>query len=215
MAGKVLIANRGEIAVRIARALRDLSLPSVAIYTDADRGAMHVQRADQALRIGEGRAAYLDAELIVAKARSVGAWGIHPGYGFLSESTELCSACERAGLVFIGPPASAIHEMGDKTRARKRMQEAGVPIVPGGPAETLEQARRTAAQIGYPVLLKATAGGGGKGMRRVNGESELARAPANATWHMASRVASSSTGHGVSSMIFWWRRCSEQSRSNR
>jgi acetyl-CoA carboxylase, biotin carboxylase subunit len=176
MAGKVLIANRGEIAVRIARALRELSLPSVAVYTDADQDPLHVRYCDEALRIGEGRAAYLDAGRIVAAARSVGAWGIHPGYGFLSESAELCSACESAGLVFIGPPASAIYEMGDKARARRRMQDAGVPVVPGGPAETLEQAKATAQTVGYPVLLKATAGGGGKGMRRVDNEAELERA---------------------------------------
>jgi acetyl-CoA carboxylase, biotin carboxylase subunit len=176
MAGKVLIANRGEIAVRIARALRELSLPSVAVYTDADQDALHIRRADSAIRIGEGRAAYLDAERVVAAARSVGAWGIHPGYGFLSESAELCLACERAGLVFIGPPASAIHEMGDKTRARHRMQAAGVPVVPGGPASTLAEAAATALQVGYPVLLKASAGGGGKGMRRIDSESELEKA---------------------------------------
>ena len=176
MAGKVLIANRGEIAVRIARALRELSLPSVAVYTDADQDPLHIRCCDEALRIGEGRAAYLDAERIVAAARSVGAWGIHPGYGFLSESAELCSACDSAGLVFIGPPATAIYEMGDKARARRRMQDAGVPVVPGGPAETLEQAKATAQLVGYPVLLKATAGGGGKGMRRVDSEAELERA---------------------------------------
>jgi acetyl-CoA carboxylase biotin carboxylase subunit len=176
MAGKVLVANRGEIALRITRALRDLQLPSVAVYTDADRDALHARRADEAVRIGEGRAAYLDAERIVEAARATGAWGIHPGYGFLSESAELCQACERAGLVFIGPPASAIYEMGDKARARKRMQDAGVPVVPGGPAENLAQAKASAAQVGYPVLLKATAGGGGKGMRRVDAEAELPNA---------------------------------------
>ncbi|MES1184096.1 MAG: biotin carboxylase N-terminal domain-containing protein [Myxococcales bacterium] len=176
MAGKVLIANRGEIAVRIARALRELSLPSVAIYSDADRDALHIRRADSAVRIGEGRAAYLDAERIVSAARAAGAWGVHPGYGFLSESAELCSACERAGLVFIGPPASAIYEMGDKTRARQRMQDAGVPVVPGGPANDLAEAKATAERVGYPVLLKASAGGGGKGMRRVDSEAELERA---------------------------------------
>ena len=176
MAGKVLIANRGEIAVRIARALRELSLPSVAVFTDADRDALHARRADQSVRIGEGRAAYLDAGRIVLAARAAGAWGIHPGYGFLSESAELSQACEQAGLVFIGPPASAIYEMGDKARARKRMQDAGVPVVPGGPADNLEQAKATATQVGYPVLLKATAGGGGKGMRRVDSEAELEKA---------------------------------------
>jgi acetyl-CoA carboxylase, biotin carboxylase subunit len=176
MAGKVLIGNRGEISVRIARALDELGLPSVAVYTDADQNAVHARRATEAVRIGEGRSAYLDAELLVDTARKVGAWGIHPGYGFLSESAELCRACERAGLVFIGPPADAIYEMGDKARARKRMQEAGVPVVPGGPAETLEEAKATAKLVGYPVLLKATAGGGGKGMRRVESEAELERA---------------------------------------
>lgn len=176
MAGKVLIANRGEIAVRIARALREMSLPSVAVYTDADRGALHARRADEALSIGAERAAYLDVERVVRAAKSVGAWGIHPGYGFLSESAELCSACERAGLVFIGPPANAIYEMGDKARARRRMQAAGVPVVPGGPADTLEQAKASALAVGYPVLLKATAGGGGKGMRRVAHEGELSSA---------------------------------------
>lgn len=176
MAGKVLIANRGEISVRVARALRERSLPSVAVYTDADRDALHARRTDEAIRIGEGRSAYLDVERIVDAARSVGAWGIHPGYGFLSESSELSAACDAAGLVFIGPPASAIYEMGDKARARRRMQEAGVPVVPGGPADTLEQAKATAASVGYPVLLKATAGGGGKGMRRVDAEAELSRA---------------------------------------
>lgn len=173
MAGKILIANRGEIAVRIARTLKEMSLPSVAVYTEADRGGVHARRADEAVLLGEGRAAYLDIERIIGAAKSVGAWGIHPGYGFLSESAELCRACEAAGIVFIGPPATAIHEMGDKARARRRMQAAGVPVVPGGPAESLEQARATAAAVGYPVLLKATAGGGGKGMRRVSQESEL------------------------------------------
>lgn len=176
MAGSVLIANRGEIAVRIARALRELSLPSIAVYTDADQDALHARRADVAVRIGEGRSAYLDAERIVAAAKRAGAWGIHPGYGFLSESTELCQACERAGLTFIGPPASAIYEMGDKARARDRMQAAGVPVVPGGPANDLAEAKASAARVGYPVLLKATAGGGGKGMRRVDDEQELSRA---------------------------------------
>jgi acetyl-CoA carboxylase biotin carboxylase subunit len=176
MTGKVLIANRGEIAVRIARGLRELSLPSVAVYTDADRDALHARRTDEAVRIGEGRSAYLDAERIVAAARRAGAWGIHPGYGFLSESAELCRACDRAGIVFIGPPASAIYEMGDKARARARMEAAGVPVVPGGPARDLAEAKVTAARVGYPVLLKATAGGGGKGMRRVDDEQELERA---------------------------------------
>jgi acetyl-CoA carboxylase, biotin carboxylase subunit len=176
MAGKVLIANRGEIAVRIARAVAELGLPSLAVYTDADRDGRHIRSTDEALRIGEDRTAYLDVERIVSTARAAGAWGVHPGYGFLSESEELAAACGHAGLVFIGPPPSAIREMGDKQRARKRMQQAGVPIVPGGPAETMEQAQRTAAQVGYPVLLKASAGGGGKGMRCVNGPEELERA---------------------------------------
>lgn len=176
MAKKVLIANRGEISVRIARALRELGLLSVAVYTDAERDPVHARFADEAVRIGEGRAAYLDAERVVSVARSVGAWGVHPGYGFLSESAELCRACERAGLVFVGPPASAIYEMGDKVRARERMRAAGVPVVPGGPADDLEQAKATASTVGYPILLKATAGGGGKGMRLVGSEEELEKA---------------------------------------
>jgi acetyl-CoA carboxylase, biotin carboxylase subunit len=176
MPGKVLIANRGEIAVRIARALREMSVPSVGVYTDADQSALHARRTDEALHIGADRAAYLDPERIVQAARSVGAWGIHPGYGFLSESAELSHACQRAGLVFIGPPAAAIYEMGDKARARQRMEAAGVPVVPGGPADTLERAKATANAVGYPVLLKATAGGGGKGMRRVSREQDLAGA---------------------------------------
>jgi acetyl-CoA carboxylase biotin carboxylase subunit len=176
MAGKILIANRGEIAVRIARTLTELGLPSVAVYTSADRGALHTRRADESVHIGEGRAAYLDIERIVQAARQSGAWGVHPGYGFLSENAELAAACSRAGLVFIGPPEHAIRAMGEKTAARARMSSAGVPIVPGGPAADLEQAQSTAAAVGYPLLVKASAGGGGKGMRRVDSASELAAA---------------------------------------
>lgn len=175
---KVLIANRGEIAVRIARTLRDMHIASVAVYSEADRDSLHVAAADEALLIGPATAAqsYLDAERLLAAARKSGCDAIHPGYGFLSESPELADACSRAQLEFIGPPASAMRRMGLKVEARQAMQEAGVPIIPGGPAGDLEDARRSAAAIGYPVLLKPSAGGGGKGMRRVHSEAELPEA---------------------------------------
>ncbi|MGC4091553.1 MAG: biotin carboxylase N-terminal domain-containing protein [Polyangiaceae bacterium] len=173
---KVLIANRGEIAIRIARTLRELEIASVALFTDADRESLHVEFADEAIALGPEPRAYLDVERVVAAARAVGADALHPGYGFLSENPELCEACERAQITFVGPPASAIANMGSKQRARALMSAAGVPVVPGGPAETLEQAQASAAAVGYPVLVKATDGGGGKGMRRVDDERELASA---------------------------------------
>jgi acetyl-CoA carboxylase biotin carboxylase subunit len=175
---KVLVANRGEIAVRIARTLREMGLGVVAVYSDADRAALHVRVADEAYPIGPAPAAesYLRVDRIVDAARAAGCDAIHPGYGFLSENPELPEACERAGVVFIGPPASAMRAMGSKTSARDRMAAAGVPIVPGARCATAAEAEAAAAQLVYPVMLKASAGGGGKGMRLVAGPSEMAAA---------------------------------------
>jgi len=172
---KVLIANRGEIAVRIMRTLREMRIASVAVYSEADRQSLHVRLADEAYLIGPApaRESYLSIDRILDAARKSGADAIHPGYGFLSENRDFAAACESAGIVFIGPPASAMSAMGSKTAARARMAAAGVPITPGGDATTIEEARATAARIGYPVMLKAAMGGGGKGMRLVHHEEEL------------------------------------------
>src|SRR5579864_1756261 len=174
---KVLIANRGEIAVRIVRALRDMGIASVAVFSDADRAALHVRLADEAEHIGASPSAesYLNVERILAAAKKHGADAIHPGYGFLSENAAFAAACEAAGLVFIGPSPESIRRLGSKTAARTLAKQAGVPVVPGSeePATHVEHARELARRLGYPVLLKAAAGGGGKGMRRVDAESEL------------------------------------------
>lgn len=168
---KILIANRGEIAVRVVRACSELGILSVAIYSDADRAALHVLKADEAYHVGPTPASesYLDIERIIATARLCGAEAIHPGYGFLSESADFARACAGAGIKFIGPPANAIELMGSKTRARQQMEKAGVPFVPGTSrgVESIDEAREVAEQLGYPVMLKAAAGGGGKGMRLV------------------------------------------------
>ncbi len=178
MFSKVLIANRGEIAVRIARALRELEVASVAVYSELDRDAVHVKRADEAYNIGDGPAAenYLNVEKILDVARRAGAEAIHPGYGFLAENAPFAQACEDAGIVFIGPPASAIEAMGSKTRARELMKAAGVPIVPGTtePVASVADALRIAKEeIGFPVAVKAAGGGGGKGFRVALSEDEL------------------------------------------
>ncbi|HEV2974594.1 MAG TPA: acetyl-CoA carboxylase biotin carboxylase subunit [Solirubrobacteraceae bacterium] len=178
MFSKVLIANRGEIAVRIARALQELQIASVAVYSELDRDAVHVKRADEAFNIGDGPAAdnYLNVEKILDVAKRAGAEAIHPGYGFLAENAPFAQACEDAGVVFIGPPASAIEAMGSKTRARELMQAAGVPIVPGTtePVATVADALRIASEeIGFPVAVKAAGGGGGKGFRVALSEDEL------------------------------------------
>lgn len=174
---KVLVANRGEIAVRVIRALREIGIGSVAVYSDVDRAALHVRMADEAVHIGPAPSAesYLRGDRILDAARATGAQAIHPGYGFLSENAEFAQACEDAGIVFIGPPSSAIRVMGLKTAARQAVKAAGVPVVPGTdePVESLEDAQSVAAAIGYPVMLKAAAGGGGKGMRRVDSERDL------------------------------------------
>src|SRR5277367_1948359 len=178
MFGKVLIANRGEIAIRIARALEELGVASVAVYSELDRDALHAKRADEAYNLGEGPAAenYLSIEKILDVAARSGAEAIHPGYGFLAENATFAQACADAGLVFIGPPASAIEAMGSKTRARELMQAAGVPIVPGTtePVADAEEALKIASeQIGFPVAVKAAGGGGGKGFRVALTEEEL------------------------------------------
>jgi acetyl-CoA/propionyl-CoA carboxylase biotin carboxyl carrier protein len=170
MFSKVLIANRGEIAVRIVRALDELGVASVAVYSELDRDAPHVTRAGESYNLGDGPAAdnYLSVEKILDAARRAGAEAIHPGYGFLAENAPFAQACEDAGIVFIGPPASAIEAMGSKTRARELMQAAGVPIVPGTtqPVETVAEALRIASEeVGFPVAVKAAGGGGGKGFR--------------------------------------------------
>jgi acetyl-CoA/propionyl-CoA carboxylase, biotin carboxylase, biotin carboxyl carrier protein len=178
MFSRVLIANRGEIAVRIARALEEMGIASVAVYSELDRDAPHVKRADEAYNIGDGPASenYLSIEKILDVARRADAEAIHPGYGFLAENAPFAQACEDSGLVFIGPPASAIEAMGSKTRARELMQAAGVPIVPGTtePVATVADALRIAKdEIGFPVAVKAAGGGGGKGFRVALSEEEL------------------------------------------
>jgi len=174
---KILIANRGEIAVRIIRALREMGIRSVAVYSDADRASLHVRLADEAAHIGPApsAASYLNIDRILTAARHHGAEAIHPGYGFLSENAEFAAACETAGIVFIGPSAGSIRQMGSKTSARRLAQSAGVPVVPGTEraVSSLSDAREIAKQCGYPIMLKAAAGGGGMGMRRVDSESAL------------------------------------------
>ena len=172
---KVLIANRGEIAVRVIRACRNMGVPCVAVYSKEDADALHVKLADQRICIGEGssRESYLNIDRIVQAAMNMGADAIHPGYGFLSENSEFVRRCEENGLTFIGPPADVIDRMGNKSAARKTMMDAGVPVVPGTkePVYDSSEGRKQADAIGYPVMIKASSGGGGKGMRvAVDGE---------------------------------------------
>jgi acetyl-CoA carboxylase biotin carboxylase subunit len=177
---KVLIANRGEIAVRIIRACRGLGIPTVAVYSTADREALHVRLADERVCIGPPsvRESYLNIPTIVSAALSFGADAVHPGYGFLSENGDFAEACQRSGLTFIGPRVRNIRLMGDKPRARRIMEKAGVPVLPGTSAGTTDvrEAQAVAAQIGFPVLLKAAGGGGGRGLRIVRNPEELAAA---------------------------------------
>jgi len=174
---KVLVANRGEIAVRIIRALREAGISSVAVYSDADRASLAARMADEAAYLGASPSSesYLRIDKMIDAARRHGADAIHPGYGFLSENAAFAEACESAGIVFIGPPAAAIRMMGSKTSARQVAIAAGAPVVPGTEQaiRSLDDARETARRLGYPVLLKASAGGGGKGMRRVDREADL------------------------------------------
>jgi acetyl-CoA carboxylase biotin carboxylase subunit len=197
---KILIANRGEIAVRVMRTCRELGIATVAVYSEADRGAVHVRTADEAYFIGPPapRESYLHIEKIIAVAKRAGVDGIHPGYGFLSEKAEFAKAVTEAGITFIGPPADAIEAMGSKTRAREHMIRAGVPVVPGdnGPEgrgfATAEEALAAARRIGFPIMLKAANGGGGKGMRLVEDEKGFI-----AAYQGAQREALSAFGDGT------------------
>lgn len=176
---KILIANRGEIALRIVRACREKGITSVAIYTDADRYALHVKKADEAYHIGpESIAAYLNVPRLIQTAKAAGCDAIHPGYGFLSENAELAKACSDNQLIFIGPSAEVLHNMGDKIAARSSMKAAGVPVIPGseGNLSSLDEAIELANQITYPIMLKATSGGGGRGLRRCDNQQDLERA---------------------------------------
>ena len=175
---KLLIANRGEIAVRLIRACRELGISPVAVYSAADSGALHVRLADEAIEIGPAPAAesYLQVDRLVAAAQAAGAQAVHPGYGFLAESAAFAEAVEAAGLIFVGPPAQAIRQMGSKTHARALMERSGVPVVPGVQGVSGQDWDKAAAYLGYPVLVKAAAGGGGRGMRVVAGPADLAEA---------------------------------------
>ncbi|MGB3103272.1 MAG: biotin carboxylase N-terminal domain-containing protein, partial [Psychrobacillus psychrotolerans] len=177
MMKKVLIANRGEIAVRIIRACKELDIETVAVYSEADREALHVQIADEAYCIGPrlSKDSYLNFSNIITVAKLTGCDGIHPGYGFLAENAEFAELCEECDIKFIGPTSSAIKSMGIKDVAKETMQKAGVPTVPGskGIVETDEDALKVANEIGFPVIIKATAGGGGKGIRVAKDEEDL------------------------------------------
>jgi acetyl-CoA carboxylase biotin carboxylase subunit len=192
---KVLVANRGEIAVRVMRTCREMGLATVAVYSDADRAALHVRLADEAVRLGPApaRESYLAVEKIVAAAKATGADAVHPGYGFLSERPELPRALESERVTFIGPRPESMEAMGVKTTARRNMEAAGVPVVPGspGPLADAVEARAFADRIGYPVMIKAAAGGGGKGMKRCERAEDM-----GALWASAQREAASAFGDG-------------------
>ena len=174
---KILIANRGEIAVRIIRACRNMGIRSVAIYSKEDEKSLHVQLADQRICIGEGpaKSSYLNMDSIITAALNVGADAIHPGFGFLSENSAFVRKCQENGIAFIGPEADVIDKMGNKSQARRTMMEAGIPVVPGSrePVYEAEAGRREAKEIGYPVMIKASSGGGGKGMRVARSDGEF------------------------------------------
>jgi len=190
---KILIANRGEIACRVMRTARQLGIRTVAVYSDADRDALHVQMADQAYRVGEApaRSSYLDGRAILKIAQLSGAQAVHPGYGFLSENAEFAEACEAAGIVFIGPPASAIRAMGGKSEAKALMRTSNIPLVPGyhGVDQDPAHLANEAEAIGYPVLIKASAGGGGKGMKVVTNAAEFSAQLASAKREASASIA--------------------------
>src|SRR3954471_23175870 len=194
MIGKLLVANRGEIALRVMRTARAMDIATVAVYSDPDAGAPFVVLADEAVRLpgaapGE---TYLRGDLVVAAARATGADAVHPGYGFLSENAGFARACAEAGLTFVGPSPEAIEAMGSKTAAKERMAAAGVPTLPGVVVDDGTDLAAAGAQIGYPVLVKAAFGGGGRGMRIVRSEDELTEAVAGAR-----REAASAFGDGT------------------
>ena len=195
MLKRVLIANRGEIALRVIRACRELDIETVAIYSTADESALHAQIATRSLCVGPARAAdsYLNQDAILSAALATGCDAIHPGYGFLSENSDFADRCVEVGLKYIGPSGDVIRKMGSKAAARTLAQQAGVPVVPGsdGPLRDVEQAKELAAQVGYPVLLKASAGGGGRGMRQVDGPEGLESA-----FHAAQAEAIACFGDG-------------------
>lgn len=193
---KLLIANRGEIAVRIIRAARELGIATVAVYSEADKEALHTILADEAICIGPARStdSYLNMSSVLSAAIVTGAEAIHPGFGFLSENSKFATMCEEMNITFIGPSAQVMDKMGDKINARKEMIAAGVPVIPGSDGEvySVEQAVEIASSIGYPVMLKASAGGGGKGIRKVEAESDLA-----AAFESASQEALAAFGNGA------------------
>ena len=190
MFDKLLIANRGEIACRIIRTARRMGIATVAIYSEADRKALHVSLADEALPVGRAtaRESYLNVDAILAAAQASGAAAVHPGYGFLSENADFAEACKHAGLIFVGPPAAAIRAMGSKATAKALMERAGVPVVPGyhGVDDSDARLADEAEQIGFPVLIKAVAGGGGRGMRAVEAAADFDDALAAARREAAS-----------------------------
>ena len=176
---RIFIANRGEIAVRIIRACRDMGIISVAVYSTTDKDALHTQIADEAVCIGGPRPqdSYLNMQTIIGAANAIGADAIHPGFGFLAENAEFAQKCVDNGLIYIGPPAEAIARMGDKIQARKTVAAAGVPLIPGsvGAVESFKQAAAIAKEVGFPLMIKACAGGGGKGIRQVDRLEDLQR----------------------------------------
>jgi acetyl-CoA carboxylase biotin carboxylase subunit len=192
---KVLVANRGEIALRVVRACQELGVAAVAVYSDADESALHVRHADEAVRIGPPPAgkSYLDVEALIDAAKETGAEAVHPGYGFLAENAAFAAACREAGLTFVGPSAEAIEKMGNKSAARRLAREAKVPVVPGSDdASSADEAAQTAGGIGYPIMVKAAAGGGGRGIRVAEGEDELRKAV-----QVARREAEAAFGDGT------------------
>lgn len=193
---KILIANRGEIAVRIIRAARELGISTVAVYSEADKNALHTMLADQAICIGAAKStdSYLNMKSVLSAAIVTGAQAIHPGFGFLSENSKFATMCEEMNIKFIGPSAQTMDKMGDKINARAEMIKAGVPVIPGSDGEifSAEEARAVAERVGYPIMLKASAGGGGKGIRKVNTASELEE-----SFSSASQEALSAFGNGA------------------